>query len=320
MLEASGTGLEEIRVSDVIGLSAEGGAALARVLRACSATLKDVSLHGKWCYWLKLAFASEVAPGLASCCETLERLHVLWEIFRWLPPTFPAFTRLTHLILRADIESIDLTSRVWDVTASGRMPALTDLELQYSDGLSWGNEGECRLPCALEVWRARSGDWVLRAAFSRGPSDAVCHELGVAIGKMRRLKYLSLRLFHDGRFYHLMGRGLAASGGCPPLLELELVDVSQNLDHLAFEPSLIVPSVRSLVLWGSASEKEALVLGCGLVQLGYKHRLMANFTDAAAPIHRAFGISPAGACFTAVLQSGGISAYCSMKVGLCFVA
>jgi hypothetical protein len=75
ILQASGARLEEIKVGPVGGLSAEGGAALARVLRACSSTLKRLTIlpvsdevEGPSS---ASACSSEVALGLVSCCEGL---------------------------------------------------------------------------------------------------------------------------------------------------------------------------------------------------------------------------------------------------------
>jgi hypothetical protein len=45
----------------------------------------------------------------------------------------------------------------------------------------------------------------------------VGYELGVAVGKLRRLKDLALDLSEDGRAYHAVAQGLAASGGDRPL-------------------------------------------------------------------------------------------------------
>jgi hypothetical protein len=75
------------------------------------------------------------------------------------------------------------------------------------------------------------------------------------------------------------------------------------MDHLAFEPSLILPSVRHLHVWGRATEAEALVLCCGLVQMGYKHRLAEVFSHAGSKI----GGPYFSTCMAAVLRSGGIT-------------
>jgi hypothetical protein len=96
-----------------------------------------------------------------------------------------------------------------------------------------------------------------------------------------------------------MGRGLAASGGCPPLFELQLQEIRTSIDVLAYEPSLIVPSVRRLQIHGGYTDPEpALLLCCGLVQMGYKHRFINEvFTD-----------QKYRSCIAAVLKAGGIHA------------
>jgi hypothetical protein len=194
---------------------------------------------------------------------------------------------------------------VWDLVASGLLPALADLHLEGSGGLSWGSEGECRLARALEAVAGTLRRLTLRTgAYPKRPPVAACRELGFALGKMRRLTYLSLFLFEGGRSYHLVGRGVAASGGCPPLERLHLDGVRENLESLTYEPSLIVPSVRRLSVRGRATEEEALLMCCGLVRMGYKHRLADFFKNGFFFI----GGSPAAkACMAAVLQSGGIT-------------
>jgi hypothetical protein len=76
----------------------------------------------------------------------------------------------------------------------------------------------------------------------------------------------------DGRGYHAMARGLAASGGCPELFRLRHWGRASNIECLIHEPSLIMPSVRDLRVGSFFTEEEALLLCCGLVQVGYKYR------------------------------------------------
>jgi hypothetical protein len=98
MLQTSGATLEEIELQDLNNLSAEGCAAIARALRTCSPTLRDVRIFtGSLGY---LFHSHEVIPGLMSCCEGLERLRVPWGVFRRLPPTCPtspSTRRMGHL-------------------------------------------------------------------------------------------------------------------------------------------------------------------------------------------------------------------------------
>jgi hypothetical protein len=97
------------------------------------------------------------------------------------------------------------------------------------------------------------------------------YELGVAVGRLRRLKDLALDMFEDGRIYHAMAQGLAASGGdCPlPLLwrVQVLSEVCGNADLLA---SLLLPSVRVFCSFHD-DFRAALVMACALRQAGYKY-------------------------------------------------
>jgi hypothetical protein len=184
MLEASGAGLEDIKFS-LYEPFAGCGAALARVLHTCSSTLKTLHIVGEgpdrrmW----DPAFASEVAPGLMSCCEGLERLEVPSGVFESLPPTCPTFKRLTFLHLTNPNWGIDLSSPVWDRVGSGLLPALADLSL-CCQRLWWVREGEgeggfCLLTRALEAVAGTLRRLALRSArLPKIPPVTACHELG----------------------------------------------------------------------------------------------------------------------------------------------
>jgi hypothetical protein len=266
----SGAGLEEVRLKQDVRLSAEAGAALARAFRTCSSTLKTVHIFsitdpGEL---INPAVASEVALGLVSCCEGLERLHVPGGVFSSLPPTCPAFTRLTHLHLfeSREAETFDLASPIWGLVASELLPVLTDFSFIFTR-LWWGKAGEggeggCRMERSLEAVAGTLRRLSIHFYAPPDLCDEVSYELGVAIGKMRHLTHLSLSLSENGRSYQAMGRGMAASGGCPPLFELEVYGVKENAILLACEPSLIVPSVRELhvSLEGKCPQDEGGVL------------------------------------------------------------
>jgi hypothetical protein len=301
MLQASGAGLEALQVISAVKISDESGVALARVLQSCSSTLKtfrivhaDVSRS-----ILKPHCAEEVALGLVSC-GGLERLEMPWEIFKCLPPTCPTFTRLPHLTFRGDNAPIELTSPVWDRVTSGQLPALADFHLEGRKELSFASgRGFSVFLCALEAVAGTLRRLTLRSAFVRRMPSTMGSRLGVVIGKMRRLRYLSIRLTREGQFYHAMGCGLAAFGGCPQLRELHVSGVRRDFDCLTFEPSLIVPSVRSLHISGGEGEGEdVLVLYCGLVQMRYKHRLITE-----PDVHQNYH-----PCLAAILKAGGIHA------------
>jgi hypothetical protein len=201
---------------------------------------------------------------------------------------------------------VDLASPAWDVVASGRLPALASLDIADYHRLSLtqgpeGGEGGGRLSRACE---AVAGTLKRLRLAGRGPDDlptSACHELGAAIGRLRRLRYLHLHFLRDGGSYHALRRGMAASGGCPELFEVEVTGLTSNIDWVTYEPSLIVPSVRNLRVCGQATEEEALLLACGLVQMGYKHRFDDDLWG--LPFLRHSG--PVRACMRAILQSGG---------------
>jgi hypothetical protein len=302
MLQASGARLEEMHVLRATETSAESAAALAQVLRTCSPALKSFRIlsANRHKGVFDSGVASEVTSGLVSCCEGLERLDVPWGTFKSLPLPYPTFTRLTHLnIFKGPFAVTDPKSPVWDLMASGLLPALTDLSVHY-EGFSCGTgePWECRLARALEGVAGTLRRLTLKSGSPPHNYPAVeYHELGVAIGKLRCLSYLSLSLCTDGRAYLAMGRGLAASGGCPKLFELHLDQVKWDIECIAYKPSLIVPSVRHLHIQVSdRKDEDVLLLCCGLVVLGYRHRLTHN-------LHRAETYFP---CVAAILKAGGI--------------
>jgi hypothetical protein len=237
MLQASGAGLQGLTIMLTRGDSIESGAALARVLQACSPTLKRLRISaGKTARRLDPAFASQVALGLLSCCERLERLHLPWTVFNSLRPNCPTFKRLTHLELMDDHGSrggwVDFTSPVWDRVARGLLPALVDLDVRIVQAVWYGvgkglrkgkrRDGH-RLARALEGVAGTLRRLTLKSGILHEHLPAaVCHRLGVAIGKVQRLTYLSLDVPMDGRSYQAVEQGLVASGGCPPLLKLHL--------------------------------------------------------------------------------------------------
>jgi hypothetical protein len=129
--------------------------------------------------------------------------------------------------------------------------------------------------------------------------DGASYELGAAIGRLRRLQYLSIDLSSTGgRAYQAVGRGLADSGGCPELFELRVGGLSKEIDCLTYEPSLIVPSVRYLHIRAACSDNEALLLGCSLVQVGYKYGLAGLKGTDNRPLS-----AQLSACLRAMLQS-----------------
>jgi hypothetical protein len=286
MLEASGASLESLELLAIEELTADGGDALAQVLRACATTLKTFSLDASEAQ----PGSRYLVPGLTSCCDTLEVLDCPWAIFSALRATCPSFPRLTKLTLGGGAdEDIDLASPAWDIMANGRLPALATIKIIVHHGFILGarvegdeaTEGTRRLSRACEAVAGTLTRLTLSNIEGCEWPAGACYGLGAAIGKLRRLKYLYLQLFPDGRGYQALGRGMAASGGCPDLFEVRVDGPETNLDLLTFEPSLIVPSVRRLTIldnWGTEQDK-VLMLCCGLVQMGYKYHLWLDMHD-----------------------------------------
>jgi hypothetical protein len=99
----------------------------------------------------------------------------------------------------------------------------------------------------------------------------VGYELGVAMGKLRRLKDLALGLFGDGRAFHALAQGLAASGAgdrpLPLLWRVQVVrSVEANPDLLV---SLVLPSVGVLSTT-RFNGRPACLIACALRLRGYR--------------------------------------------------
>jgi hypothetical protein len=266
--------------------SAQGGAALGQVLRACSSSLKSAKLFTRILVF-GTAYIRELVPGITSCCDTLELLHCHWAVFSALPATCPSFARLTELTLGGGRErDTAFTPGVWDTVAKGGLPALKS----FSTSLMFesGGPGKTfyRLARALEAVAGTLQRLSLfgppeqdpPAGAEQDPPAGACYELGAAVGKLRRLSHLSIGVFKDGRDFHYMGQGVAASGGCPKLFKVEASGITKSVDRLAFKPSLIVPSVRDLSISGSCTEDEALLLCCGLVEIGSRYCFRYDLT------------------------------------------
>jgi hypothetical protein len=314
MLRASGANLEEFRLELLQDLPAEC-AALAQVLRACSSTLKTVWLRDSDCSHMGPACIRELAPALISCCATLEYVHCPWALFSALPATVPSFTRLTRLELWGSEAKgpVDPTSSVWDIMANGRLPALKTLDIRKIQLTRWEEgQGGSRMARAFEAVTGTLRKLDLVAISWDALPVGASYEVGAAIGKLRRLRYLFPDLFVDGRDYHAMGRGMAASGGCPDLFELIVQWTTKNVDWLTHEPGLVVPSVRNLSIAGRCTEEEALLFCCGLAQAGYQHQVTVALCD-----HDDQELPDAMvACMRAILGGGGMNADVSLD-GLC---
>jgi hypothetical protein len=302
MLQASGARLEEIDIrAPKKALSFEGGDLLAQVLEECATTLKTLKLGS-----LPMDFGciQDLLRGLVTCCSTLEVLHCPWAVFSALPVTCPSFPRLTKLHLQGGPHAnIGFSPRLWDIMITGRLPALAELSVAdewYCLGEYWATDGGRRLARAFEAVGGTLRRLTLKGHEVKG--ERACHELGAAIGKLRRLRSLRLGLPRDGKTCHHIARGLAASGGCPELFELELGGVWGGAELLTYEPSLIVPTVRDLRLGGVVTDEDALLMCCGLAKLGRKLRV-----DKGRLLSSRYQWNDAtGACMRAILRIGGV--------------
>jgi hypothetical protein len=197
------------------------------------------------------------------------------------------------------------------------MPALASLRIVSTQGVTWGKgeeggEGTGRLVRAFEAVGPTLRRLILRACCGEGavpvpgalPAGAAS-QLGLAIGKLQRLRCLDLELSKEGRDYKDIARGMAASGGCPELFELRVATLESHVGSFLSKPSLIVPSVRDLIILAIGTEEEALLLCCGLVQMGYKHRLRMGLRDRDGDELRYSAV----ACTRAILRGAGIHAH-----------
>jgi hypothetical protein len=292
MLEASGARLDRLEMflpGDFEEYNEEL-VYLAQVLRCCSPSLRglllgtcnvdpeydpsetDLSasdverLRGQW---------ADVMAGV-SACRNLQVLVLPNVFLESLFPPGAALCRLTHLEIVDYVgeNPPDVGARgLWALMASGGLPALTKLSVELAG--RWGGleEVRTRVVPAFEAVAGTLTQLHLAKTDSEWPKSGVevGYELGVAVGKLRRVKDLALELFNDGRAYHAMAQGLAASGGespLPLLWRLLLPEgVEVNTDQVA---SLLRPSVR---VFGTCNynRRAALLTACALRRAGYKH-------------------------------------------------
>jgi hypothetical protein len=296
VIGASGAKLERLEVKVPGGPGGVGDwfSHMASALRVCSPTLKVFLL---------------LTPKRASCTDGLgqrERLRVQWadvlagvsacrELqvlvlprtgFEPLFPPSTVFDRLTHLEV-SDYERERRPSTgvegLWELMASGGLPALAKLSMRL-DG-EWGSVRavRTRVAPALEAVAGTLTHLCLKNYTEDDVRDCRCddvdvgYELGVALGKLRRLKDLALGLFRDGDAYHAVAQGLAASGGDRPLPLLWRVRVLSTVRHDAdLLASLLLPKVRVFGLGGLRSRQAALLVACAVHQAGYKHTLVLD--------------------------------------------
>jgi hypothetical protein len=293
MLAASGARLNRLEVQIPFVFEYVGDALihLAQALRCCSPTLKGFVVHTRNCEVfhvndeddnladrverLRVQWADVIA-AVSACCE----LQVLVLPYIEAEPLFPpgtAFARLTHLEISDHEREHPPDAGVmglWELMASGGLPALAKFGLRLSRRRMDLKEVRSRVAPALE---AVAGTLTHLHLDKYYPEDqlseevAVVYELGVAVGKLRRLKDLVLSVSNDGRVLHALAHGLAAGGGDGPLPLLWRVSVVKVMKtHGDLLASVLLPSVR---VFSSchANSRAALLTACALRQAGYKH-------------------------------------------------
>jgi hypothetical protein len=299
MLGASGARLErlEIEIPDTFEELGDGLVHVAQVLRCCSATLKDFRLRTrKLCARiegepedytdrverLRVEWA-ELLAGVSACRE-LEAL-VLTQVE--VDPLFPpgtTFGRLTHLKISDSMRERPPDDAggvgLWELMESGGLPALAKLRVRRVGRGGGVEEVRTRVAPALEAVAGTLTELCLHTTIAiNPPSDGergLGYELGVAVGKLRRLHTVALALSGDGRVYHAFAQGLAASGGDRPLPLLWRVILPPQIDTNAdLVASLLLPSVRVFGTPRLWNRRAFLLTACAVRQAGYKHSWVA---------------------------------------------
>jgi hypothetical protein len=293
MLGASGAGLErlEVEIPSSIGYLGDDVVHVTHALHACAPTLTRffLEMDDTRCayeYEVLERFRVQWAELLAgvSACRELQVL-VLPDIeFEPLFPPGTAFAHLTKLKMTDherehppdDAGGVGL----WELMASGGLPALAQLSVRLEG--RWGGVEEVRTRVA-PAFEAVAGT-LTRLKLekeSTWPSDEVevGYEVGVAAGKLRRLKELAVNLTKYGRAYHAFARGLAASGGDCPLPLLWRVSVPTGVETSAdLLASLLLPGVRVFAT-PYLDPPASFMLACALRQRGYKHAWVVSSRD-----------------------------------------
>jgi hypothetical protein len=240
MLEASGARLDRLEIKlpfdcEEIG---DGFTHLAEALHLCSPTLTALELSTEGQLYFRpeaLSYESkverlrvhwaDVLVGVSACRE-LEVLSFPNIIVETRFPPGTVFGRLTQLKIYdcqrehpPDAGGMGL----WKLMASGGLPVLAKLTASLPEGEGGGVElaRACVAPALEAVAGTLTHLYLNQSSLSPRLSEEVDvgHELGVALNKLRRLKDLILGLSEDGRVYHALVQGLAASvcgGGSSP--------------------------------------------------------------------------------------------------------
>jgi hypothetical protein len=299
MLAASGARLDrlEVRIPCDFKVLGDGLVHLAQALRYCSPTLNGLLLstgahgalfvpgrrndkYGTEVGRLRVQWA-ELLAGVSVCRE----LQVLVLPGIQLEPLFPpgtAFSRLTHLEICDHEREYPAGKCDGAVGADGVGGAARPAKLSVRIQDRWLGmvEMRTRVAPALEAVAGTLTHLLLeKVEYGGSVNDKVemAYELGVAVGKLQRLKDLALDLSGDGRVYHAFAQGLAASKGDRPLPLLWRVGVvSRIIANADLVASLLLPSVRVFIP-REANRRALILIACALRQTGYKHAWFVCF-------------------------------------------
>jgi hypothetical protein len=272
---------------------------VAQALRCCSPTLKAFELGRSGTInatgrpsdvrseWLRAQWA-DVMASVSTCCELEVLVLQPIEVETLFPPG-TALARLTQLEI-CDYEqenppAVAEGTGLWELMASGGLPALAKLKVMVTG--RWGRvqEVRTRVAPALEAVAGTLTRLNLSKIAGRDNlgrimthKEGAWYEVGMAVGKLRRLKDLALGLSDDGRAYHAVTQGLAASGGDRPLPLLWQVEVTLSVGASAdLLASLLLPTVRVFVS-DHCKDQATVLLACALRQAGYKHTWAPKLT------------------------------------------
>jgi hypothetical protein len=306
-LRASGARLDrlEITIPEHVEHIGDGLVDVAQALRCCSPTLKVFRLATSGGSFKVSAASKELLReqwadllGGVSACRELEVLTLPTVFCEPLFPPGTTFARLNNLEIseqgrgpRSDAGVMGL----WELMTSGGLPALAKLKVTLQGPWRGARRVKTHVAPGLEAVAGTLTRFSLAKAGSLWESrdgekgEARGYELGVAVGKLRRLVDLALDLSDKEWPYHALARGLAASGGGRrPLPLLWRVRVAAlGVQRHMFPPSwasfqsdeycnatilarLLLPSVWVFVS-SHKTPQEALLTACALRQVGYKH-------------------------------------------------
>jgi hypothetical protein len=293
MLETSGARLDrlELKVDPEREDIGDWLTPVGEALYLCSSTLKSFSLVTD-CD-ISLADEAEDYEGQVerlrthwadvlaclSTCRELEQLVLPHADFEPLFPLGTAFGRLTDLEISVYERERPPDAGVvglWELMASGGLPVLAKLSLRLRGRWGGMKEAKARVALALEavagtlthlhVHKWEEGDEELQS-----DDVGMAFHLGMAMGKLRRLKDLTLQLSRDGCVYDAMAQGLAASGEDRPLPRLWRLVIHSLVDsHADLLASLVLPSVQVFVT-SHEETRAALLTANALRRAGYKH-------------------------------------------------